>query len=220
MLLERQCVKVIIIYDNEIWQPGLEAAWGFSCLVEANGQRLLFDTGGRGAILLQNLETLKLDPQSISQIFISHDHWDHMGGLADLLRLNRDVRVYLPRSCSRPPEAREVISVEGPLEISENFFSTGELKGGEQSLVVKTKGGLVLVCGCSHPGVGTILKAASRFGRVSALIGGLHGFKEYEVLADLELVCPCHCTQHREEIMARYPETAVSGGAGKVLELG
>jgi len=212
-------MKVTIIYDNETWQPGLEAAWGFSCLVEANGQRLLFDTGGRGAILLQNLETLNLDPQSISEIFISHDHWDHLGGLADLLRLNRDVRVYLPRSCSRPPEAREVISVQGPLEISENFFSTGELPGAEQSLVVKTEKGLAVICGCSHPGVGAILAAASAFGEVKALVGGLHGFKEYEVLADLALICPCHCTQHQAEIMARYPETAVTGGAGKVLEV-
>jgi 7,8-dihydropterin-6-yl-methyl-4-(beta-D-ribofuranosyl)aminobenzene 5'-phosphate synthase len=213
-------MKVTIIYDNEIWQAGLEAAWGFSCLVEADGRQLLFDTGGRGEILLKNLKALNLDPGSLFQIFISHGHWDHLGGLADLLRLNRDARVYLPGSCSRPSEAREVISVQGPLEITENFFSTGELPGGEQSLVVKTANGLAVICGCSHPGVGTILKAASRFGRVAALIGGLHGFQEYELLADLKLICPCHCTQHRAEIMARYPETAVSGGAGRVLEFG
>jgi 7,8-dihydropterin-6-yl-methyl-4-(beta-D-ribofuranosyl)aminobenzene 5'-phosphate synthase len=210
-------MKLTIVYDNETWQPGLEAAWGFSCLVEANGQRLLFDTGGQGAILLKNLETLNLDPRSISQIFISHDHWDHIGGLVELLRLNRAARVYLPGSCSRPPEAREVISVQGHLEISENFWSTGELPGAEQSLVVKTEKGLAVICGCSHPGVGNILEAASQCGRVSALIGGLHGFQEFELLADLKLVCPCHCTQHQTEIMARYPETAVSGGVGKVL---
>jgi metal-dependent hydrolase (beta-lactamase superfamily II) len=123
-------MKVTIIYDNEAWQPGLEAAWGFSCLVEANGQRLLFDTGGRGAILLQNLETLNLDPGSISEIFISHGHWDHLGGLAELLGLNRDVRVYLPWFCSRLPEAQEVISVREPLEISEKFFSRGVARRG------------------------------------------------------------------------------------------
>jgi 7,8-dihydropterin-6-yl-methyl-4-(beta-D-ribofuranosyl)aminobenzene 5'-phosphate synthase len=213
-------VKVTIIYDNESCQPGLEAAWGFSCLVEANGQQLLFDTGGRGAILLQNMEALNLDPRSIAEIFISHDHWDHLGGLADLLRLNHDVRVYLPGSCPRPPEARVAISVQGPLQISENFLSTGELPGAEQSLVVKTEKGLAVICGCSHPGVGNILEAASRFGRVSALVGGLHGFKKYDGLADLNLICPCHCTQHQAEILARYPKTAVSGGAGRVLEFG
>jgi len=213
-------MKITIIYDNETCQPGLEAAWGFACLVEANGQRLLFDTGGRGEILLRNLEALNLDPRSIPEIFISHGHWDHLGGLEDLLRLHRDVRVYLPCSCSRPPEAREVISVQGPLEISKNFFSTGELPGAEQSLVVKTEKGLAVICGCSHPGVGAILEAASSLGKVKALVGGLHGFMEYEILADLALICPCHCTQHQAEIMARYPETTVSGGAGKVLEFG
>jgi 7,8-dihydropterin-6-yl-methyl-4-(beta-D-ribofuranosyl)aminobenzene 5'-phosphate synthase len=213
-------MKVTIVYDNEAWQPELEADWGFSCLVEERGRRWLFDTGAKGAVLLANMEYLGLDPQTITDIFISHAHWDHLGGLKDLLRLNRNVRVYLPGSCPRPPEAREVISVQGPLEISETFFSTGELTGAEQSLVVKTEKGLVVICGCSHPGVGPILEAASRFGRVAALIGGLHGFKDYEVLADLQLVCPCHCTQHRAEIMARYPETAVSGDAGRVLEFG
>ena len=213
-------MKVTIVYDNETWQPGLEADWGFACLVEEEGRRWLFDTGAKGTVLLANMENLGIDLQTITAIFISHAHWDHTGGLADLLRLNREARVYLPRSCSRPAQAREVISVKDSLEISENFFSTGELPGAEQSLVVKTKKGLAVICGCSHPGVGTILQAASRFGRVSALIGGLHGFKEYEVLADLDLVCPCHCTQHRAEIMARYPESAVSGGAGRVLEFG
>ncbi|MDD5642223.1 MAG: MBL fold metallo-hydrolase [Syntrophales bacterium] len=213
-------MKVTIIYDNETCQPGLEAAWGFSCLVEANGRRLLFDTGGDGTILLKNMETLNLDPRSIPEIFISHDHWDHLGGLAELLRLNPEVRVYFPWSCPRPPEAREAISVRTPLKISENFFSSGELPGREQSLVVKTEKGLAVICGCSHPGVKTILEAASNLGRVKALVGGLHGFNEYKVLADLALVCPCHCTKHKAEIMARYPETAVSCGAGKVLEYG
>jgi 7,8-dihydropterin-6-yl-methyl-4-(beta-D-ribofuranosyl)aminobenzene 5'-phosphate synthase len=213
-------MKVSIIYDNETWQPGLEAAWGFSCLVEMDGRRLLFDTGGDGPILLKNMEALNLDPRSISEIFISHGHLDHMGGLADLLRLKRNIRVYLPRSCSKPLEAREVIQVQDHIEISENLFSTGELPGAEQSLVVKTEKGLAVICGCSHPGVGTILKAASRFGQVAALIGGFHGFQEYELLADLALICPCHCTRHKAEIFRRYPETAVRGGAGRVLEFG
>jgi 7,8-dihydropterin-6-yl-methyl-4-(beta-D-ribofuranosyl)aminobenzene 5'-phosphate synthase len=166
------------------------------------------------------MQILNLDPQSISEIFISHGHWDHSGGLVDLLRLNPDVRVYLPESCPRPKDAQGVISVQSPLVISENLFSTGDLPDEEQSLVVKTSTGLAVICGCSYPGVGTILKTASRFGRVAALIGGIHGFQEYELLADLELICPCHCTQHQAEIMARYLETAIRGGAGRVIEIG
>ncbi len=42
-------MKVTIVYDNETWQPGLEADWGFACLVEVEGRRWLFDTGAKGA---------------------------------------------------------------------------------------------------------------------------------------------------------------------------
>jgi 7,8-dihydropterin-6-yl-methyl-4-(beta-D-ribofuranosyl)aminobenzene 5'-phosphate synthase len=213
-------MKVTIIYDNESCRPDLEADWGFSCLVEQAGQRWLFDTGAKGPLLLANMERLGLAPQSLTAIFISHAHWDHTGGLADLLRLNPDTRVYLPGSCPRPPEARQAISLEGPLEISENLFSTGELPNGEQSLVVRTAKGMAVVVGCSHPGVGTILEAASKFGEVAALMGGLHGFQEYELLKGLALICPCHCTKHQAEIRERYPKTTVSGGAGRVLEFG
>lgn len=211
-------MKITIVYDNEISQPGLEAAWGFSCLIEANGQRLLFDTGGRGAILLQNLQALALDPSTLGHIFISHEHWDHLGGLPDILRFARNATVYLPASCSKPFEAGRVLRLGGSCSLFPKFHSTGELPGGEQSLVVEARSGLAVICGCSHPGVGAILAAASNFGEVKALVGGLHGFAEYEILAELRLICPCHCTQHTPEIMACYPKAAVKGGAGRVLE--
>ncbi len=212
-------MKLTIAYDHEVAQADLQAEWGFSCLVETDGRRLLFDTGGRGALLVHNMERLNLDPGNVSEIFISHNHWDHLGGLTEILRLNRNATVYLPASCLKPPEARRAVQVHGPCALSENVFSTGELKGVEQSLVIKTAGGLVVVCGCAHPGVRTILEAASQFGRVIALVGGLHGFKEFDLLADLTLICPCHCTQYKSDIMRLYPETCVKGGVGKVLEI-
>lgn len=213
-------MKLTIVYDNEVFQSGLQADWGFACLVEVNDRRILFDTGARGALLLHNMEMLALEPGNIPEIFISHDHWDHTGGLSEILRLNGDATVYLPGFSARLPEAGRVVQVKGPCALSESLFSTGELQGAEQSLVVKTASGLVVVCGCSHPGVGAILEAASQFGRVSALVGGLHGFKEFARLADLSLVCPCHCTQQQKKIRELYPGIAVRGGAGKVLEIG
>jgi 7,8-dihydropterin-6-yl-methyl-4-(beta-D-ribofuranosyl)aminobenzene 5'-phosphate synthase len=213
-------MKITIIYDNVAWEPDLQADWGFACLVEgADRQPLLFDTGAKGQILLHNLEKLGLNPATFAQIFISHGHWDHIGGLPDLLELNREATVYLPASCPQPAGAGRMVGIQGPYQISPHFWSTGELASGEQSLVVKSSQGLVVICGCSHPGVGAILRAASQFGRVSALVGGLHGFKEFELLADLDLICPCHCTQYKSEIMRLYPETTVEGGAGKVLEI-
>ena len=213
-------MKISIIYDNEALKEGLREDWGFSCLVEAYDKKILFDSGANGSILLENMKKLNIKPETIDEVFISHDHWDHTGGLSDFLKLN-PVKVYIPLSCKRPRSANavEVISVKGPLKIHENFFSTGELENIEQSLVVKTQKGLVVIVGCSHSGVKNILKAASQWGRVYALIGGLHGFKDFDLLEDLELVCATHCTKFKSEIKSRYPEKYIRGGAGKIIEL-
>jgi len=212
-------MKITIIYDNEAWKEGLKADWGFSCLVETQGKKILFDTGANGSILLDNMEKLNIDPTTIEEIFISHAHWDHTGGISDILRVN-PVKVYIPESCPEPRGAREVIRVaKEPLEIQENMFSTGELKGIEQSLVVKIEKGLVVIVGCSHPGVRDILNAASQLGKPYAIIGGLHGFNEFDLLKDLQLVCPTHCTQFKEEIKSLYPEKCVDGGAGQVIQI-
>ncbi len=212
-------MKITLIYDNEVYKKGLRADWGFSCLVEVENQpRILFDTGANGKILFDNMEKLDIKPESINEVFISHSHWDHTGGLPDFLKVNPDVTIYSPSSY-RPPKAKKIVSIEKAMQIHENVFSTGELMGIEQSLVVKTDKGLVVTCGCSHPEVGNILRAASQFGRVYALIGGLHGFREFILLNDLELVCPCHCTQFKSEIKSLYPDKCIDGGAGKIIEI-
>jgi len=211
-------MKVTIIYDNEAAREGLEADWGFSCLVEVYGKKILFDTGADGSILISNMKKLDIDPKVVEEVFISHSHWDHMGGLYDFLRINK-VRVYIPWSCQKPPSALEVIKVKEPIKIHKNIFSTGELQNIEQSLVVKTEKGLVIIAGCSHPGVKNILEAASDFGDPKMLIGGLHGFSEFDLVENLELICPTHCTQFKSEIRSRYPEKYISGGAGKIIEI-
>ena len=211
-------MKITIIYDNEVSEEGLEADWGFSCLVEVYGKKILFDTGADGSILISNMKKLDIDPKVVEEVFISHSHWDHMGGLYDFLRINK-VRVYIPWSCQKPPGALEVIKVKEPIKIHENIFSTGELQNIEQSLVVKTEKGLVIIAGCSHPGVNNILKAASDFGNPDVLIGGLHGFSDFDLVEDLELICPTHCTQFKSEIRSRYPKKYISGGAGKIIEI-
>lgn len=137
----------------------------------------------------------------------------------DLLKLNKEAKVYVPSSCPKISGAGEVVSVKGPFQIHENIFSTGELMDIEQSLAVRTREGLVIVNGCSHPGVKAILQAASSFGKVDALIGGLHGFRDLDLIKDLKLVCPCHCTQFKSEIKRFYPEKCLDCGAGKVLEI-
>ena len=216
-------MKLTIIYDNETYARGLQADWGFSCLVEAGGApRILFDTGAKGNILLRNMERLDIQPGSIDEVFISHSHWDHTGGLASLIDKNPAAKLYLP-ACMSSWVSRnaleQAVCVTEPTRIHEGIFSTGELGGMEQSLAVETNSGLAVVAGCSHPGVGAILQAASQWGEVRAIIGGLHGFSEYDLLSDLELVCPCHCTQFKSGIEKVHPMKYTKGGAGRILEL-
>ena len=211
-------MKVTIVYDNTVYQRGLKSNWGFSCLVEVEDTpRILFDTGTNGSILLSNMQKLNIDPTTIDEVFISHPHFDHIGGLSDFLQVNREVKVYLPISCPKPSGAKEVVGIEQALQIHENISSTGELDGIEQSMAVKTDKGIVMVVGCSHPRMAHILGAASQFGKIYGIIGGLHGFNEFDLFKDLGLICPTHCTQHKTEIKSLYPENFVDGGVGKII---
>ena len=211
-------MKITLIYDNDVYKEGLQADWGFSCLVEEeNTPTILFDTGTNGSILLSNMEKLHIDPTSIDEVFISHAHFDHVGGLSAFLNVNNDVTVYVPPSLRGVRGVKEVVSVNEPLKIHENVFSTGELDNIEQSMAVKIDKGIVVIVGCSHPRMAHILKAASQFGQLYAIIGGLHGFNEYDLFKDLELICPTHCTQHKAEIKALYPEKYTDGGAGQII---
>lgn len=213
-------MKITIVYDNCLAKAGLKKGWGFSALIEAaNTPLILFDTGNEGAALLDNMKQLGIDPTQIGRIVISHAHGDHTGGLADILEVNSHARIYLPASISVRNTGRDVVAVSRPVNISETVVSTGELKGIEQSLAIKTDKGIVVVTGCSHPGVGEILDVASRYGTVYGIIGGFHGFSNFKRLNGLSLICPCHCTQHTSEIEAMFPEQYVACGAGLTLEI-
>lgn len=215
-------MRITILYDNDVYKEGLQADWGFSCLVEVpcqDGKRILFDTGTNGSILLSNMEKLNIDPASIDEVFISHAHFDHVGGLSAFLNVKSDVTIYVPFSLRGVRGVKEVVSVSEPLKIHEDVFSTGELDHIEQSMAVKIDKGIVIIAGCSHPRMAHILKAASQFGNIHAIIGGLHGFSEFDLFKDLELICPTHCTQHKAEIKALYPEKYTDGGVGRVIIL-
>jgi len=212
-------MKITILYDNTLFQNNLKADWGFSCLVEAHGRTFLFDTGANGAILLENMQKLDIQPSSVDDVFISHPHFDHIGGLSAFLNENSNVTVFVPISFRGVRKTKKVVQVDKPMTLYENFYSTGELEEIEQAMAVKTAKGLVLIVGCSHPDMKNIMTTASQFGKIYAIVGGLHGFDDYELFKNLDVICPMHCTQHIAEIKVLYPEKVIEGGVGKIIEV-
>lgn len=213
-------MKITIIYDNmPPLKKGLRADMGFAALVEAGSElKILFDTGANGEILLGNMGALGIEPTSIDEVFISHPHIDHIGGLSRFLEQNNAVKVWVPPSMGEVIHAKEIVAVPGPIQIHKGIYSTGELKGIEQSMAVETSRGLVLVVGCSHPRMENILGSASLFGKVYGIVGGLHSTRP-ESLRDLDLICAAHCTRHQAQIKRLYPEAYLKGGAGRVIEI-
>ena len=214
-------MKLTIVYDNEVFKKeiGLKSDWGFSCLIESNDTNILFDTGTKGNILLDNMRKLNLDPKIIDKIVISHEHGDHNGGLNSLLSYIGNVEIFKIGSNSINEKIK---TVEGSQLVSEGIYTTGRLAGSpidEQSLVLKGKKGWYVLVGCSHPGVEKILHKARQIGNIVGIIGGFHGFNDLSILNDLDLICPCHCTKYKKEIKMTFPKVYYDCGVGKIIDL-
>ena len=210
-------------YNNIPHNPGLQDAFGFSCYFHEG--RLLFDTGGDGGILLKNLNYLGIDPQDIDMLVLSHDHWDHNGGLAALLEARPDLKVFMPPGISDATadlikSGGQMVIVEDWQELIPGVFSTGPLQGKvtEQSLAIVVDGGYFVVSGCAHPHISQVLSAVRAHGQVQGVIGGFHDVSEEDLrsLAGIPYLSASHCTKNLEQIIAAYPDTYVKGGCGKV----
>ena len=58
--------------------------WGFSAMIEVDGERILFDAGSRENTVVQNAKELNINLDNIDNIYLSHNHKDHTGGLITL----------------------------------------------------------------------------------------------------------------------------------------
>ncbi len=228
-------MKITVVYDNNPGIPGLRAEWGFSCLIEGAEKRILFDTGGDAPVILANMESLTIDPGDIDVVVLSHKHEDHTGGIKALVEVNPEVAVYVPESFSGSfkdmlkEAGAEVIDVDAPVEICPGASSIGQMGTliKEQALAINTDRGLIIITGCAHPGIVSIIERAREVtGRdVVLVMGGFHlGRATDEVLSEVLEgfrnagvlhAAPCHCSGDRarqifgEAYGARYIELSV-----------
>ena len=234
-------LNITVVYDNNPYKEGLETAWGFSCLIRGLEKTILFDTGGNGPILLANMKKLRIRPEDIDLVVLSHIHGDHVGGLPDFLGKNHEVTLYIPTSF--PTRFQEdvkrygakVVEVRESVKICEQVYSSGELgwRIKEQALIIQTDKGLMVITGCAHPGIVKIVQKAKDLlkGDVLLVMGGFHlGGKSKNSLENIasdfkklgvQYVGPCHCSGDtaRQVFKKEYQNKFIPIGVGAVITM-
>ena len=172
---------------------------------------------------------------------LSHIHGDHTGGLEKFLKKNNQVKVYLPRSFPSSfkkdinKAGAQYVEVKKSLEICKDVFSAGEMGSviKEQSLIIKTEKGLLVITGCAHPGIVKIVKKAKELQNedIYLVMGGFHllntSQKEIEMIVSkfqkmgVKKVSPCHCSGElcQEIFEQNYKKDYVRLGVGAKLEV-
>lgn len=140
-------VKVVVL-STMLADSGI-GEWGFAALVEADGHRILFDTGARPDTVLRNARELGVDLSDVRDVVLSHNHSDHTGGLVVLrheyAKANADALsrawvgrgIFLPRIPAPPAggmpavkadyeaEGGRFVELDGPRELFPGVWLTG-----------------------------------------------------------------------------------------------
>jgi 7,8-dihydropterin-6-yl-methyl-4-(beta-D-ribofuranosyl)aminobenzene 5'-phosphate synthase len=207
--------QINIVFDNKCVEEGFLPGFGFSALIYnfSSEKYILFDTGGNSRTLLHNINKFNVKISSIKKVVISHNHGDHAGGLEGIYKLNPNIEIYVP--IANLASYRKVFfesQVHGVSEltiIGKNIYSSGqfgEYYTKEQALFLRTKNNeIIIIVGCSHPGLENFILEAQKLGKIIAIFGGFHGFNKLSYLKDIDLIGACHCTQHIKSIREQYP---------------
>ncbi len=144
-------MNIVTLVENTAGRADVLAEWGLSILVEADGLNVLLDTG-QSASAVHNASILGIDLSTIDKIVLSHGHFDHTGGLRQLLSaMRKQVEIiahpdiwdakYVQRPGEKshsyigiPFQKEELESLGAsftltnePLWISDNIVTTGEI---------------------------------------------------------------------------------------------
>ncbi|WP_456365132.1 MBL fold metallo-hydrolase [Thermococcus sp.] len=216
-------MRLTILNDNTP-SRGFINDWGWSVLAEGR-HRFLFDADTRGEVLAHNSRVLGLSLKNLDFAVLSHWHYDHYGGFEYIAKLNPGLRLYAPPGGRI--EELSVVEVHSAGEITDGIWTSGALDGFEHAVGVETPSGLVVIVGCSHPGVDRLTKAileVSGYEQAHLVIGGFHypSRRTLDRLAEIaEFIAPAHCSgdEAKAYVRRRYPEKFVEVRTGSVLEV-
>ena len=196
-------LEIIPLYENDRVEERYELGHGISYLIRTDSATVLLDLGHNPAEsvdlpAIQNLQALGLPWEEIDALVVSHPHPDHMGGVkawqnktisfGDLTGDLSGMPIYVPASLTYP--GATLIQSTEPVLVSREVATTGLIsypevfpislftsRGAEQGLIVDVAGeGLVLITGCGHPTLETLVaRAEALYGKeVVGVVGGLH----------------------------------------------
>lgn len=234
-------MKLKIIFDKEKIDDRFEGGWGIAYLLEDT----LFDTAEKFDYLLKNLKAFCISLDTIKNVVISHNHWNHRSGLWELLKLKKDLKVY---GCSDffqefkdKLDPANFIEITNFSQISKDIYSTGPFKTLykadpvlEQALIVKTKKGISIISACSHMSLIELINRAKFLfanEKINFLIGGFHLIDTDNRLIEyivkeiknmgIKKVAPGHCSGYEAVRMFKelYGNNFIEIKTGTVIEL-
>lgn len=240
-------LAITVAYDNNPHEHVPDADWGFAAFISGAEKTILFDTGGR--FLINNMRKFEIDPDNVDVVVLSHIHGDQVRELGDFLQQNSDVIVYLPKSVSKKFKdcvrdyGAKLIDVKESCQICENVYSTGQFGKAikENSLIIRTDKGLIVLTGCAHQGILNVVDKAKDLIKDDILLvmGGFHD-EDKSLPLDMEgpdrieevisafkkqirarYVAPCHCCgdQVRRFFKRDFRKKYIDISAGKVITL-
>lgn len=232
-----------VLFDKDAAAPNFKVGWGFSLFSEG----ILFDTGEDSFSLIHNLKEAKVKLDSIQAVVISHQHWDHTGGLWGLLEARKGLKVYGCPAFSGDFKKKvtelggQYIEAEGLTCIKRHIYTTGEIAGSyktvpraEQALVVKTGEILVVIVGCAHAGAVQIIEKVKGFfpkQDIDLLMGGFHLIekekREIKLIAQslkslgIKHIGSGHCTGYEAEQIFKevFGEKSIALKAGQTIKM-
>lgn len=87
-------MKVVTLIENTSISKEFKHQHGLSLYIETEQHKILFDTGSNGAFI-DNARKMDVDLSQVDTVVISHGHYDHGGGLKQLLEVNSIAKIYI-----------------------------------------------------------------------------------------------------------------------------